>query len=488
MLDHIRLQRFKKFQDIEVYLRPFTVLMGENSSGKTTVLQAINSALIILTTQNFIFNSGDKLKIKDVGVSSITLPGMRLSDLSELFYAKVTGGGNRKATGGAKIELFDEKNNIYRLQLRLLFRSLNIKCLSTTDDLLKEPELHLKPPLFISGFVGLLPSEERVFPLAIQDRLRSGQVSSIIRNLLFDTYEKAPEGFEKLKARLAKDFDFNLDNISFDQMHDLYVTAQYKEKLRGARGISLDFNSSGSGYMQVLQILAPIYRFCPDESLIVLLDEPDAHLHPNLQAALAGALRDIQKELGIQIIISTHSTSIIKAAAPSEVVPISASLESNKPLTNSYDVDEQISARIDSREFIDTYDLGKSVLSGKLVFFEDSDISIIEVFDKILGTKCFSGANTVPVLKGKGKDNRVPFQLNEVLREFVGRDVEIHFVVDGDGLNDEWRTHLSEYAQKKNLVLHQLQKHEIENYLLSPSLIFRSLSQRHPGKEIPNEQ
>lgn len=54
MLKMIRLERFKKFASIEVRLRPFSVLMGENSSGKTTVLQAINSSLIILSTGNLI--------------------------------------------------------------------------------------------------------------------------------------------------------------------------------------------------------------------------------------------------------------------------------------------------------------------------------------------------------------------------------------------------------------------------------------------------
>lgn len=59
MLLRIRLQRFKKFQDVEVYLQPVTVLMGENSSGKTTVLQAINLALDSLVTHQLV--DSDKL-------------------------------------------------------------------------------------------------------------------------------------------------------------------------------------------------------------------------------------------------------------------------------------------------------------------------------------------------------------------------------------------------------------------------------------------
>ena len=42
MITRVKLQRFKKFKDNEVILKPFSVLMGENSCGKTTVIQAIN--------------------------------------------------------------------------------------------------------------------------------------------------------------------------------------------------------------------------------------------------------------------------------------------------------------------------------------------------------------------------------------------------------------------------------------------------------------
>ena len=485
MLSSIRIQRFKKFQDVEAHLRPFTVLMGENSSGKTTVLQAINLALSSLYLYKLVETDSSsnlviKQRIRQKGVGLTTLPGMSISDIREVYYAKKIGGGRAKGAGGANIDITDDKNNNYRLQIRSLYGAFNIKCISETNELLNSPDLHLRPPLFISGFVGLLSAEERVFPVAIQDRLRSGQVSAIIRNLLLDTQEQSPQKFEQLKERLQKDFNFYLDNVSFDQKRDLNIAASYSD-LCEAQRLSLDFNSSGSGFMQVLQILAPIYRFCPEEASVVLLDEPDAHLHPNLQATLANTLRDIQQELGIQIIISTHSTSIIRAAEPSEVIPISAKEKLNKPLTTSDDVEQQISSRID------TYELGKSVISGKLIFLEDSNISILEAFDKVLGTKCFSGANTVPVLKGRSKDDRIPFQMNKILYEYTGREVEIHFLRDGDGLSEEWRNQLTAYSNNNNVVFHQLERHEIENYILLPSLIHRSLVHKNSSKDIPTK-
>ena len=452
--------------------------MGENSSGKTTVLQSINLALDRFYVHEFIEVSPEgNVTIRDKGIGSSSIPGISVADSKELYYAKRTGG--RAKEGGSIITLTDEHDNAYKLQIRLLYGAFNIKCISIQNDLKKSPILHGKSPLFISGFVGLLSSEERLFPAAMQERLRTGQISLILRNLLLDTKQRNPERYQKLVQRLKEDFDFYLGDIGFNENSDVNITARYNDLCESQR-LPLDFSASGSGFMQVLQIIAPIYRFCPDQSSIVLLDEPDAHLHPNLQASLANTLRYIQQELGIQIIISTHSTSIIRAAKPTEVVPISSQSSLNTFLAQSSDVEDQISSRIDN------YDLGKVIISGKLIFFEDSNTSIFEAFDKVLGTKCFSGANTVPMLKGRGKDDKIPFQIHKVLKEMLNHDVEIHFIRDGDGLNKAWRDNLSQFSNTANVKLHHLDKHEIENYILSPDLFIRTLQSKYPNKTIPS--
>ncbi|MEA5552015.1 AAA family ATPase, partial [Anabaena cylindrica UHCC 0172] len=148
MLQSIRIQRLKKFKDVEVYLSPFTVLMGENSSGKTTVLQSINLALTSLANERFIENDGQNVKIKNKGFGSSTLPGLSISDYKEAFYAKVPRGGKAGGAGGINLELKDIKNNNYKLQIRSLFGSFNIKCISEPIDLSNNPELHLHLPLY----------------------------------------------------------------------------------------------------------------------------------------------------------------------------------------------------------------------------------------------------------------------------------------------------------------------------------------------------
>jgi hypothetical protein len=97
--------------------------------------------------------------------------------------------------------------------------------------------------------------------------------------------------------------------------------------------------------------------------------------------------------------------------------------------------------------------------------------------------------NTIPYVAGGGKDNKAPFHSKKTLKEYTKRDIEVHFIVDGDAMPDKWRRHFAKFAEGK-LILHQLARHEIENYLISPDLLIRALKSKFPQKEkeIPSAE
>lgn len=479
MITRVKLQRFKKFKNNEIILKPFSVLMGENSCGKTTVIQAINLSLNTFAKSDLISIKNGKVTPKSKGIGATALPGINISDFRELYYGKISRQSNKSnKTFGAIVELEDNRHNIYKLQVSSLFGGFNLKCLSDITDLENSPTIYNYTPLLISGFVGLQETEQRSFPVNIKQHLSSGNVSAIIRNLVLDLKKNNSISYKKLQNRLVSDFGFYLDDVIFNEQKDMFIKAAYSERLEDKK-IAFDFNSSGSGFMQVLQILAPIYTVCPDDCKVVLLDEPDAHLHPNMQIALAKSLQKIQKELDIQIIISTHSASIIKTVRPSSVVPITADNLVCEPLSAEEEVEEKIAQ-------LDNYELAKSVISGKMVFVEDANIEIWETMDRILKTKVFYGANTISIHKGRSKDDKVPFQIKPLLKEFLNKDIEIIFIRDSDGLSFEWKEKLIKYGKNRGVELFLLEKYEIENYLLSGDLIYRALCRKYPGHDLPS--
>ncbi len=478
MITKVKLQRFKKFKDNEIILKPFTVLMGENSCGKTTVIQAINLSLNTFAKSDLISTKNGRAIPKSRGIGATVLPGINISDFRELYYGKVSRQSRRgKKSFGAIIQMEDDKKNLYKLQISSLFGGYNLKCLSDENELKNSPMEYKYSPLLISGFVGLQETEQRLFPVNIKQHLTSGNASAVIRNLVLDLKENNIQNYEKLKNRLVNDFGFYLEDAIFNEQKDMYITAEYSEKLDDKR-ITFDYNSSGSGFMQILQILVPIYTSCPKDCRVVLLDEPDAHLHPNMQVALAKSLQKIQKELDIQIIISTHSAAIIKTVKPSSVVPITANNDLCEPLSIEEEVEEKIAQ-------LDNYEMAKSVISGKMVFIEDANTDIWENIDRILGTRVFYGANTISIHKGRSKDDKIPFQIKPLLKEFLNKDIEIIFVRDSDGLSIEWKRKLEEYGENKGVQLFLLDRYEIENYILDGELIHRALENKYQGKAIP---
>jgi len=91
------------------------------------------------------------------------------------------------------------------------------------------------------------------------------------------------------------------------------IIAEYK---RTANASPLDITSAGSGFQQVLMLLTFLNT---REGSVLLLDEPDAHLHVILQDAIYSQLRSAASKNHSQLIIATHSEVIINSVEPREL-------------------------------------------------------------------------------------------------------------------------------------------------------------------------
>ena len=72
----------------------------------------------------------------------------------------------------------------------------------------------------------------------------------------------------------------------------------------------LPIDLAGTGVLQAIQIAAYVNYFKPS---LLLLDEPDSHLHPNNQRALAALLVSLSDRTETTILISTHSRHLMSA-------------------------------------------------------------------------------------------------------------------------------------------------------------------------------
>ena len=75
----------------------------------------------------------------------------------------------------------------------------------------------------------------------------------------------------------------------------------------------------------------------PGLTAITLLDEPEVSLHPELLSLLADQLREASRRT--QLLVATHSDTLIRFLEPSEVVVLDASEDGMTSLTRADELD-----------------------------------------------------------------------------------------------------------------------------------------------------
>ena len=66
----------------------------------------------------------------------------------------------------------------------------------------------------------------------------------------------------------------------------------------------------GFGVSQVLPVLVLLY-YVPEGS-IVLMEQPEIHLHPSVQSELADVMLSVAKRRNVQIIVESHSEHLLR--------------------------------------------------------------------------------------------------------------------------------------------------------------------------------
>ncbi len=122
------------------------------------------------------------------------------------------------------------------------------------------------------------------------------------------------KNFDGVIAEMLKEMnlidDFKIQKIAAErQEYDVKV------KTKGAK-VWVDIPDVGFGVSQVLPVLVQLFYAQPGS--IILMEQPELHLHPNAQAALADVMisaikaRENAKERNIQLIIETHSEHFLR--------------------------------------------------------------------------------------------------------------------------------------------------------------------------------
>ena len=306
-----------------------------------------------------------------------------------------------------------------------------------------------------------MPTDEPLLQRpTIEQLLGFGRPGEVLRNLLAEA-NRNQVAWEALQATVRKLFGYRL--LPPDAT-GAYIRAEYQMSEQGA---PLDVASAGSGFQQVLMLLAFLST---RHGAVLLLDEPDAHLHMILQDAIYHELRSAAARHGSQLIAATHSEVVINTVEPRELV---VTLSRPRLVADN----QERSRLISSLRVLSNADVTQILAVRGILYVEDyTDINILRAWAETLQHRA-SGLLTTELMwkptafqvqqgrPGRGITAREHFAALQLVRD----DLPGLELVDGDAHEAVGDTPITGNGLQRV----RWRRYEIESYLLHPEALAR---------------
>jgi hypothetical protein len=345
-------------QEQSIEIRPLTILAGANSSGKSSMIQPL---LLLKQTLE---------KSYDPGALLLSGPNVKFTSLDQLLSSTRTGGKLRTFAVGMtigseasfslsfgreldkeveirKLSFTDHKGEIHiapgmtheKAEAVVLSHTANFyqevpkaregrwivvrnRCfLELNVELKPEPlgalsvriapssaiEPHIRRLIHLPGLRG---NPERTYPVSAVSETFSGTFENYTASVIAHwQVEKKHERVEQLNVDLEK---LGLTwKVTAKPINDTQVELQVGRLVRPVRGCArelVNIADVGFGVSQALPVLVALQVAEPGQ--LVYLEQPEIHLHPRAQSAMAQILADAVAR-GVRVIAETHSNLLL---------------------------------------------------------------------------------------------------------------------------------------------------------------------------------
>jgi AAA15 family ATPase/GTPase len=432
-LSSISIKDFKRVKSANVPLADLNILVGANSSGKSSIIQAIHLATCLMRQASRV----DSKNTSAVGVNELDyLPSDNYSMLGHLSQW-----GNKTGSPSSQVEfIFEDPSGFKPNSLaKCEIRSARNEGISITGQIPAElnPFLRDKKRFFsayIPGISGIPNKEEKRSKKVVMKACSYGDSNVILRNVLLLLKEQGRlETVEKWISQLIGDITLH---VEYDDEKNLTIDCSAEiERVR--RPIEL----IGTGYLQLLQLFSYVLIFTPG---ILLIDEPDIHLHPSVQEKLPQVLSDVAKQQGVRVLLTTHSPFIVRGA----------------PITTNVHWVSEGTIKPSKRSEVELA-LGWGGFGKRILFYsEDTDISwlrkLISQWPQI--------ERFVAYYPGTGFKFLPTVERAKEIRTALGNNYKIVVHRDRDSMTDDEAEKLQSHYAAEDIHLWMPQNGDIESY------------------------
>lgn len=302
-LSKLEVKNFKRISNVEIPLADVNILVGANGSGKSSIIQAVHLACCVTRQADRV----DSTKTSAVGVDELDY--LPTDDYKTLGHQ--ANWGNAAGSPASEVALYFEKPDGTTVEARSKLRSARNAGISITGSISNElsPLLRAKRKFFsayIPGISGIPNREECKSKKVVQKACSFGDSNVILRNALLLLSRMSTTNVGKIEEWISQIIGPVRISISHVADTDLYIKCSIT-----INGVMKPIELAGTGYLQLIQIFCYILIFEPG---VLLIDEPDIHLHPQVQEKLVGVLASVAHERGMRILLTTHSPFIVRGS------------------------------------------------------------------------------------------------------------------------------------------------------------------------------
>ena len=447
-IEKIHVKNFRRIGDSGINMncnKGINILLGENNSGKTAIIDALRLALKIGEYRKNLYVKPSDFHIDQFGEQADTINiDIYFNDLTQTqaiaFYMLTNGSDLSKAELHIEYSLYIDRKGGQRVREdvkggpafnsvpREVFDNINLLYLAA----LRDAEYDLRPSKN-SQLANILYSvaktdDEKVRLVKVLEKANI-QVAddASIKDELHEAIKVSllPPSFEAIAASMRIDYINNkllkidvkrmteildglgIDKTSFkdrgilkyvkekeiilvdlEKMHQYEeYSVLYEELVLLIKNNRLEVSQNGLGYNNILHIASSLgdlqERPIEEEISVLLVEEPEAHLHPQLLDLVFEFFKNADKESKIQIFITSHSPSLV-AKADIDSVHILYTKQENNWITSIKNTALDENEKMDLKRYLDVTK-SQMFFARRIIFVEGiSEAILINEFAKLL--------------------------------------------------------------------------------------------------------
>ena len=381
----VKFERYKALRSFSISLQRMNILVGPNNCGKSTIIRAF--------------------RILDAGLRQA-----RARRSEPVSYNGNHVWGHRLSEERLPVSLENVHTDYEDTDARITFRCSNgnrlVLVFPSDGGCILVPDAQGRDcrtpgrfrncfPIDIQIVPELGPLEDEEFVLA-EGTVRRGLATHRASRHFRNYWHLYPEGFDEFAELISRTWPGMSIELPERHLEEAGVPGQFSQRLTmfcREHRMTREIYWSGFGFQVWCQLLTHISRGrC---STILVVDEPEIYLHPDVQHQLVGILRDS----GPDIVAASHSTEIIGEADPTEILVVDKAKRSARRLKEI----EQVQGALDAIGSIHNIALTHLARTGRMLYLEGpSDYRIIRRFARRLGYPQLAVGNDITTVESGG--------------------------------------------------------------------------------------